>query len=258
MPTSKPLAENEHLFTSESVTEGHPDKVSDQISDGVLDAIMARGPRGPRRLRDARQHRHGRGLRRDHDRRPPRHPRDRPRDGPRDRLRPRRATATTATTSRSSSRSTSSRPDIAQGVDVAYETRVDDADDDDADRRRRRPGNDVRLRQRRDRGADADADPPRPPARRAPRRGAQGRHARLPRPRRQDPGQRPLPRRPPGRDRQAADLHPARRGRRLAGDDPARPLGARGAAGAARPRFPACTTRPTCARASWSTRPASS
>ena len=46
MPTSKPLAENEHLFTSESVTEGHPDKVSDQISDGVLDAIMAEDPEG--------------------------------------------------------------------------------------------------------------------------------------------------------------------------------------------------------------------
>jgi S-adenosylmethionine synthetase len=46
MPISKPLAENEHLFTSESVTEGHPDKVSDQISDGVLDAIMAEDPEG--------------------------------------------------------------------------------------------------------------------------------------------------------------------------------------------------------------------
>ena len=34
------------LFTSESVTEGHPDKLSDQISDGILDAIMAQDPRG--------------------------------------------------------------------------------------------------------------------------------------------------------------------------------------------------------------------
>src|SRR3954451_14150191 len=34
-------AENEYLFTSESVTEGHPDKVADQISDGVLDACLA-------------------------------------------------------------------------------------------------------------------------------------------------------------------------------------------------------------------------
>jgi S-adenosylmethionine synthetase len=34
------------LFTSESVTEGHPDKVADQISDGVLDAIIAKDPHG--------------------------------------------------------------------------------------------------------------------------------------------------------------------------------------------------------------------
>ena len=33
-----------YLFTSESVTEGHPDKVCDQISDGVLDAILAQDP----------------------------------------------------------------------------------------------------------------------------------------------------------------------------------------------------------------------
>jgi S-adenosylmethionine synthetase len=31
---------NKHLFTSESVTEGHPDKIADQISDGVLDAVL--------------------------------------------------------------------------------------------------------------------------------------------------------------------------------------------------------------------------
>ena len=34
------------LFTSESVTEGHPDKIADQISDAVLDAIMAEDPEG--------------------------------------------------------------------------------------------------------------------------------------------------------------------------------------------------------------------
>jgi S-adenosylmethionine synthetase len=33
-----------HLFTSESVTEGHPDKIADQVSDGVLDAILAQDP----------------------------------------------------------------------------------------------------------------------------------------------------------------------------------------------------------------------
>ena len=37
---------SEYLFTSESVTEGHPDKIADQISDGVLDAILAQDPMG--------------------------------------------------------------------------------------------------------------------------------------------------------------------------------------------------------------------
>jgi len=40
------MAGNEYLFTSESVTEGHPDKIADQVSDAVLDAIMAQDPRG--------------------------------------------------------------------------------------------------------------------------------------------------------------------------------------------------------------------
>jgi S-adenosylmethionine synthetase len=40
------LAEGGYLFTSESVTEGHPDKICDQISDGVLDAVLADDPAG--------------------------------------------------------------------------------------------------------------------------------------------------------------------------------------------------------------------
>ena len=40
------LSDNEFLFTSESVTEGHPDKVADQISDGVLDAVLRDDPNG--------------------------------------------------------------------------------------------------------------------------------------------------------------------------------------------------------------------
>ena len=35
-----------HLFTSESVTEGHPDKVADQISDSIVDAILSADPKG--------------------------------------------------------------------------------------------------------------------------------------------------------------------------------------------------------------------
>ena len=34
------------LFTSESVTEGHPDKIADQISDAILDAILLQDPNG--------------------------------------------------------------------------------------------------------------------------------------------------------------------------------------------------------------------
>jgi len=40
------FSDNEFLFTSESVTEGHPDKVADQISDGVLDAVLRDDPTG--------------------------------------------------------------------------------------------------------------------------------------------------------------------------------------------------------------------
>ena len=40
------LSDNEYLFTSESVTEGHPDKMADQISDGVLDAVLRDDPKG--------------------------------------------------------------------------------------------------------------------------------------------------------------------------------------------------------------------
>ena len=35
-----------YLFTSESVTEGHPDKIADQVSDAVLDAVLTRDPMG--------------------------------------------------------------------------------------------------------------------------------------------------------------------------------------------------------------------
>ena len=42
--TTPELSDNEFLFTSESVTGGHPDKMADQISDGVLDAVLAQDP----------------------------------------------------------------------------------------------------------------------------------------------------------------------------------------------------------------------
>jgi S-adenosylmethionine synthetase len=40
------MARDEYIFTSESVTEGHPDKIADQISDAVLDAILGQDPTG--------------------------------------------------------------------------------------------------------------------------------------------------------------------------------------------------------------------
>jgi S-adenosylmethionine synthetase len=46
MSSTQKLSDNEFLFTSESVTEGHPDKIADQISDSVLDAILTDDPEG--------------------------------------------------------------------------------------------------------------------------------------------------------------------------------------------------------------------
>ena len=40
------MSKQRYLFTSESVTEGHPDKLADQISDGVLDAVLSQDPLG--------------------------------------------------------------------------------------------------------------------------------------------------------------------------------------------------------------------
>src|SRR5690606_36099188 len=44
-PRTPPMSKSAYLFTSESVSEGHPDKVADQISDAVLDAILAQDKR---------------------------------------------------------------------------------------------------------------------------------------------------------------------------------------------------------------------
>ncbi|WP_412677973.1 S-adenosylmethionine synthetase N-terminal domain-containing protein, partial [Bacillus swezeyi] len=38
------MSKNRRLFTSESVTEGHPDKICDQISDSILDEILKKDP----------------------------------------------------------------------------------------------------------------------------------------------------------------------------------------------------------------------
>lgn len=46
---------NKQYFTSESVTEGHPDKICDQISDAVLDAILEKDPNAAQRVKLAVQ-----------------------------------------------------------------------------------------------------------------------------------------------------------------------------------------------------------
>ena len=79
LPFATVAAVREFLFTSESVTEGHPDKICDQISDGVLDAVLDRRPAGAGGLRVPGQHRPRGGGRRDQHRDLRRHPAGRPR-----------------------------------------------------------------------------------------------------------------------------------------------------------------------------------
>ena len=53
-----------YMFTSESVSEGHPDKVADQISDAVLDAMLAEDSNARVACETARYHRPSRRRRR--------------------------------------------------------------------------------------------------------------------------------------------------------------------------------------------------
>nr|WP_284287141.1 S-adenosylmethionine synthetase N-terminal domain-containing protein [Angustibacter aerolatus] len=137
------------LFTSESVTEGHPDKICDQISDSILDAMLEQDPRSrvavetmvttglvhvagevttsgwvdiPRIVRDT-------VLRIGYD------------------------SSTKGFDGESCGVEVSigaQSADIAQGVDEAYEQRTGETHDQARPAGRRRPGPDVRLRQRRD------------------------------------------------------------------------------------------------------------
>ena len=182
------------LFTSESVTEGHPDKIADQISDGILDAILTDDPDG----RVACE-----------------------------------TLVTTGTAFIAGEITTKTYVDIPKVVretirDVGYTrakygfdyqtcavlSSIDKQSPDIAHGRRpgrrRRPGPHVRLRGARDRGADAAPDHPRAQAHPPPRRGPEIARARVASPRREEPGHGGVRGEPPG---------PCRRGRRL---DPAR------------------------------------
>ena len=144
-----------YLFTSESVSEGHPDKVADQISDAIVDLFLGQGSGGARRLRDA-----------DHD--PARRPRRRdPLQGHHGRGRqlgagradeieagrPRRRSSGSATSRHGFHwqtcrfRQPSARPVRAYRAGRRRERQQG--------RGRRRPGHHVRLRLRRDAGPDA-------------------------------------------------------------------------------------------------------
>ena len=79
------------LFTSESVTEGHPDKMCDQISDAILDALMEQDPMSRVACETASctglyEHRLCHGYGRDHDKGIRRYPEDCARDGKGDRI----------------------------------------------------------------------------------------------------------------------------------------------------------------------------
>ena len=235
----------QYLFTSESVTEGHPDKLCDQVSDAILDAIIREDPERPRRLRDGDHDRPRHRPRRDHDDDLRRLPAGRPRDGPRHRLHARRLRLRLRDLRHArldQGAVAGHRAGRRRGARGPRRQRA-------AERaRRRRPGDDVRLRLPRDARADAAADRARAPDGPPPRRGPQVRPAAVPPPGRQDPGHRRVrARRPearpdgrrlgPARPRRPHRAAPGRhrRGRDPA-DDPAR---------AARRRTRSCTsTRP--------------
>ena len=155
------MSATDYLFTSESVTEGHPDKMADQISDAVLDAVLTQDPKGrvacetllktgfvmlAGEITTTRQ---------------ARLPDARPRDGHGDRLHRQRH----GLRRQHLRRAGGGRPAVPRHRPGRRH------------RRRRRPGHDVRLRLRRDARADAGAHPVRPRPHPAARRGPQGRRS---------------------------------------------------------------------------------
>ena len=199
---------SKHTFTSESVTEGHPDKMADQISDSVLDAVLTEDPYGRVACEtlvttglcvvageiSTKAHLDIARIARDTINS----------IGYTD-----AAFGIDGKTCGVIISVDEQSPDIAMGVDKAMEQRAGQHRRLRRGRRRR-PGHDVRLRVRRDRRADADADLARAPPGRAARAGPQGPRRRLPPARRQDAGLGRVRRRRAGPPRHGAHLHAAR------------------------------------------------
>ena len=174
------MAGRSFLFTSESVTEGHPDKIADQISDAVLDAALTERSEQPRRLRDADHDRARGGRRRDDDGHVHRHPPAGARDDQGHRLH-----AGEVRLRRGDLRHHRGDRRAVAGHRAGRRQRLRGAARPRRRRsarqdRRRRPGDDVRLRDERDPRADAAADHARAPHHEAAVRGAEGRRAAVP------------------------------------------------------------------------------
>ena len=191
------------LITSESVSEGHPDKMCDQISDAVLDAVLEQDPHG--RVGCETLVKTGMVV-----------------------------LAGEITTSADIDYENLVR-EVVKGVgydnrDVGFDglhLRGADPHRPAVHRHRRgcqrtqrpraggrRPGHDVRLRDGRDRRPDAGADHIRTPPDAATVGGAPQRHTALASPRREEPGDLPLRRRAPDRGGRGGALHSARTGSR--------------------------------------------
>ncbi len=221
-----------YLFTSESVSEGHPDKVCDRISDEIVDLFFPRRRQGrhrsladPRRMRDTRHHQQGRGRWRNA--RPgQRHPRpDRERHPRRDqghRLRAGRLPLEDLRY-RNPAASAVRRHRAGRRCAAADQSR----------RRRGRSGHHVRLRHQRDAGTDAGAAALRAQDFASDLRSAPFGRREGARPGLQEPGHRELRKRQAGRRARDRGLAPAsRRGHDIrAGARARRAVCSQGAAG---------------------------
>ena len=194
------MASGKYLFTSESVSMGHPDKLADQISDGVLDALLAHDPysrvacetHGHDRHRDPGRRNHDQGHGRLFGHRSPRDQRSRLH---------RRSHGHLRRHLRRDGGDRQAKPRHRPGRQ--RERRRGQGD------RRRRPGVDVRLCLQRHARADAAADRPGPSDLERADRRPRKRRRRLAASGQQEPGDGRIRRLSPGADRHRGRLHPA-------------------------------------------------